>query len=227
MLSTETRVQQTPWTQSFPSQVADQPSLTKLFHRPHDLHSALPSPCLLADSSSASSSPSADPRHLEMLMMMTHFQNSSKRRVLFNKSQIAHLEKRFRKQHYLTAQERAELAHSIGLTPTQVKIWFQNHRYKMKRSTSDGTDSASVVGTSSNCVHVPPEVSRHWANNNASSLDVSLRREGSPAALWTVPDGQTLQQQSLAQLQASSMPLPAPQTWTEERRLRRRHVGAE
>ncbi|KAB1262182.1 Homeobox protein Nkx-2.4 [Camelus dromedarius] len=33
--------------------------------------------------------------------------------------------------------EREHLASMIHLTPTQVKIWFQNHRYKMKRQAKD------------------------------------------------------------------------------------------
>lgn len=53
--------------------------------------------------------------------MVAHFQNQSKRRVLFNKFQISELEKRFQKQRYLTAQERQDLARSIGLTSTQVQ----------------------------------------------------------------------------------------------------------
>lgn len=51
-----------------------------------------------------------------------------KRRVLFSKAQTYELERRFRQQRYLSAPEREHLASIIRLTPTQVKIWFQNHR---------------------------------------------------------------------------------------------------
>nr|CAA39854.1 Dth-1 protein [Girardia tigrina] len=57
-----------------------------------------------------------------------------KRRVLFSKKQILELERHFRQKKYLSAPEREHLANLIGLSPTQVKIWFQNHRYKMKRA---------------------------------------------------------------------------------------------
>nr|XP_006121371.1 thyroid transcription factor 1-like [Pelodiscus sinensis] len=56
-----------------------------------------------------------------------------KRRVLFSQAQVYELEKRFELQKYLTAPEREHLAKVTHLTPNQVKIWFQNHRYKMKR----------------------------------------------------------------------------------------------
>ncbi|XP_077395138.1 NK2 transcription factor related, locus 9 isoform X2 [Festucalex cinctus] len=56
-----------------------------------------------------------------------------KRRVLFSKAQTVALERRFRQQRYLSGPEREQLARLLSLTPTQVKIWFQNHRYKMKR----------------------------------------------------------------------------------------------
>ena len=57
-----------------------------------------------------------------------------KRRILFSKQQTYELEKRFRQQRYLSAHERENLANLIDLSPTQVKIWFQNHRYKIKRA---------------------------------------------------------------------------------------------
>ncbi|XP_076442904.1 homeobox protein Nkx-2.1-like isoform X2 [Babylonia areolata] len=60
-----------------------------------------------------------------------------KRRVLFSQAQVYELERRFKQQKYLSAPEREHLAGMINLTPTQVKIWFQNHRYKNKRMQKD------------------------------------------------------------------------------------------
>ena len=60
-----------------------------------------------------------------------------KRRILFTQAQIYELERRFKQQKYLSAPEREHLASVIGLSPTQVKIWFQNHRYKFKKCQKD------------------------------------------------------------------------------------------
>ncbi|XP_038219591.1 homeobox protein DTH-1-like [Zerene cesonia] len=56
-----------------------------------------------------------------------------KPRILFSQTQVHDLEVRFKAQRYLTAPEREQLAKKLNLTPTQVKIWFQNRRYKSKR----------------------------------------------------------------------------------------------
>lgn len=56
-----------------------------------------------------------------------------KPRVLFSQSQVLELERRFRQQRYVSAPEREILAQSLNLSATQVKIWFQNRRYKSKR----------------------------------------------------------------------------------------------
>ncbi|XP_056402802.1 homeobox protein Nkx-2.8 [Hyla sarda] len=68
-------------------------------------------------------------------------EKKKKRRVLFSKVQTLELERRFRQQRYLSAPERDQLAHILQLTPTQVKIWFQNHRYKMKRAKPEVSSS--------------------------------------------------------------------------------------
>ncbi|CAD6993992.1 unnamed protein product [Ceratitis capitata] len=78
-----------------------------------------------------------------------------KPRVLFSQAQVLELECRFRMQKYLTGAEREVIAHKLNLSPTQVKIWFQNRRYKSKRGEIDGdaitvklkADSAANVMT--------------------------------------------------------------------------------
>ncbi|XP_043256989.1 homeobox protein Nkx-2.5-like [Colletes gigas] len=57
-----------------------------------------------------------------------------KPRVLFSQTQVYELEQRFKQQRYLSAPERELLAQTLKLTSTQVKIWFQNRRYKNKRA---------------------------------------------------------------------------------------------
>lgn len=60
--------------------------------------------------------------------------SSKKRtRAAFSHAQVYELERRFNLQRYLSGPERADLAGALKLTETQVKIWFQNRRYKTKR----------------------------------------------------------------------------------------------
>lgn len=54
-------------------------------------------------------------------------------RAAFTHAQVFELERRFSQQRYLSGPERADLAHALKLTETQVKIWYQNRRYKTKR----------------------------------------------------------------------------------------------
>ncbi|KAL8621311.1 hypothetical protein ACOMHN_008135 [Nucella lapillus] len=60
-----------------------------------------------------------------------------KARVLFTQAQVYELERRFKQQRYLSAPERDHMATMLQLTSTQVKIWFQNRRYKCKRQRQD------------------------------------------------------------------------------------------
>lgn len=54
-------------------------------------------------------------------------------RAAFSHAQVFELERRFSHQKYLSGPERTGLAAVLKLTETQVKIWFQNRRYKTKR----------------------------------------------------------------------------------------------
>ena len=102
----------------------------------------IPTPLLPPKSSSSSSSNSSlsqDMKYSNFTLTQSQYsyQTKRKRRVLFSQAQVFELEKRFKMQKYLSAQEREILANGLNLTPTQVKIWFQNHRYKTKKSLKD------------------------------------------------------------------------------------------
>ncbi|KAM9708046.1 NK2 transcription factor related, locus 9 [Menidia menidia] len=97
------------------------------------------SPCISSDEGSFEASPdSTKPDDASPESELERSKKSKKRRVLFSKAQTLELERRFRQQRYLSGPEREQLARLLSLTPTQVKIWFQNHRYKMKRGRADG-----------------------------------------------------------------------------------------
>lgn len=75
-----------------------------------------------------------------------------KPRVLFSQAQVFELERRFKQQRYLSAPEREHLATTLKLTSNQVKIWFQNRRYKCKRQRQD--KSLEAAGQQQH--HPPP-----------------------------------------------------------------------
>lgn len=90
-----------------------------------------------------------------------------KPRVLFSQAQVLELENRFRKQRYLSAPERDLLAHALSLTATQVKIWFQNRRYKSKRGQAEGNSN-----TPNSSPHKPSNADEsHHINSSVSSSD--------------------------------------------------------
>ncbi|XP_075144737.1 NK3 homeobox bagpipe [Haematobia irritans] len=66
-------------------------------------------------------------------MQSSSLARKKRSRAAFSHAQVFELERRFAQQRYLSGPERSELAKTLRLTETQVKIWFQNRRYKTKR----------------------------------------------------------------------------------------------
>ncbi|CAF0755770.1 unnamed protein product [Didymodactylos carnosus] len=54
-------------------------------------------------------------------------------RPTFTGHQIFALEKMFEQTKYLAGPERARLAYSLGMSESQVKVWFQNRRTKWRK----------------------------------------------------------------------------------------------
>lgn len=65
------------------------------------------------------------------------FRKPKRVRTAFSPSQLLKLEQAFEKNQYVVGQERKELAKSLHLSETQVKVWFQNRRTKHKREETE------------------------------------------------------------------------------------------
>ncbi|XP_068128389.1 homeobox protein Nkx-6.3 [Hyperolius riggenbachi] len=67
-------------------------------------------------------------------------------RPTFTGHQIFALEKTFEQTKYLAGPERARLAFSLGMSESQVKVWFQNRRTKWrKKSITDPSGQSTLT----------------------------------------------------------------------------------
>lgn len=71
-------------------------------------------------------------------------QSEEKRpRTAFSNDQLQKLKQEFNECRYLTEKRRVTLAKELNLTEAQIKIWFQNKRAKLKR-TSDTKNTLAL-----------------------------------------------------------------------------------
>ncbi|PSN53276.1 Homeobox protein Nkx-3.2 [Blattella germanica] len=130
-------------------------------------------------------------------------QRKKRSRAAFSHAQVYELERRFNQQRYLSGPERADLAHALKLSETQVKIWFQNRRYKTKRKqlqlqeqNTAATMLASNVSNSASAKRVAVKV---LVRDDQPVLAGSFNNSGKPNATA-----------SILYPHAGTIPLPFP-----------------
>ncbi|KAM8825517.1 homeobox protein Dlx4a-like [Synchiropus picturatus] len=93
-----------------------------------------------------------------------------KPRTIYSSLQLQALNQRFQQTQYLALPERADLAAKLGLTQTQVKIWFQNKRSKYKKIMKNGP-----CGPEGDHLAPPPS-----SSSPCSLWDISMAAKGGP-----------------------------------------------
>ncbi|KAM4551359.1 homeobox protein engrailed-2b-like [Odontesthes bonariensis] len=81
--------------------------------------------------------PSSGPRSRKPKKAPTPSKDDKRPRTAFTAEQLHRLKTEFQNNHYLTEQRRQSLARDLGLNESQIKIWFQNKRAKIKKSSGN------------------------------------------------------------------------------------------
>ncbi|XKL66553.1 hypothetical protein PGB90_009973 [Kerria lacca] len=108
--------------------------------------------------------------------LLQPFRKPKRIRTAFSPSQLLKLEHAFEKNHYVVGAERKQLAQSLSLTETQVKVWFQNRRTKHKRMQQEEEAKAQqqASSTSKNSHHV-----NKWKQDTVTLIEKNEDQEKS------------------------------------------------
>ena len=77
------------------------------------------------------------PRSRKPKNTATPSKDDKRPRTAFTAEQLQRLKTEFQTNRYLTEQRRQSLAGELGLNESQIKIWFQNKRAKIKKASGN------------------------------------------------------------------------------------------
>ncbi|XP_057332152.1 homeobox protein Hox-B3-like [Microplitis mediator] len=104
----------------------------------------------------------------EIKQAVTEEQKNSKRnRTTYTEEQLSELQRIFCENNYPCREARIETGFRLGLTEQQVKVWFQNYRMKVKKTTGSKVDKIDKKNLN------PPKNGR---NQLLAAEDVDRRR---------------------------------------------------
>nr|UYM80468.1 homeobox protein Distal-less [Phoronopsis harmeri] len=145
-----------------------------------------------------------------------------KPRTIYSSLQLQQLNRRFTRTQYLALPERADLAASLGLTQTQVKIWFQNRRSKCKKVMKQQNGSPSPNQASPNSQPQTPVLDNSPAHNGQTTpqpqqnnVMVPPSSSVSPPTSWAEITSNNVHTHSHVQMTStqSYMPPQYPPQW--------------
>ncbi|XP_057332149.1 homeobox protein ceh-5-like [Microplitis mediator] len=114
----------------------------------------------------------------EIEQAVTEEQEKPKRqRTTFTEEQLSELQKIFCDNNYPCREARIETELRLGLTEQQVKVWFQNYRMKVKKTTQSKIDTNDKKNLN------PPINER---NQYIAAEDIERRRMNPPGLGLTI-----------------------------------------
>ena len=113
------------------------PKQRQMFYLPHSF-------CKNVNAKTNSQFPvTLGPRSRKPKKKTTTSKEDKRPRTAFTAEQLQRLKSEFQTNRYLTEQRRQNLAQELGLNESQIKIWFQNKRAKIKKA--NGTKNSLAL----------------------------------------------------------------------------------
>ncbi|XP_004591126.2 homeobox protein DLX-4 [Ochotona princeps] len=138
------------------------------------------------DQEAGSEKPPLPPPSLEPSERSRQAKKLRKPRTIYSSLQLQHLNQHFQHTQYLALPERAQLAAQLGLTQTQVKIWFQNKRSKYKKLLKQnfGGQEGDFPGRPSSLSPCSPPLPSLWDMPKAGALPTAASGYGNSFEAW-------------------------------------------